>query len=126
MKYLNILKSIGIAALAGLGTVMAIANPSQSEYEEYAIAQLTTHLKENVCPQAPKDFNRFLQRQCKTLVDSGRPQLQRLIAENTDQHNFIFFSIYRTDLSISPLLPGYHFATVAVFQKFYTYESESY
>jgi Domain of unknown function (DUF4359) len=122
MKYLPIVKFVGIVALAGLGAAMAIANPSQPQYEEYAIAHLTDYLKQNVCNQAPKNFGKVLRRQCKTLVDAKRPQLQQFVADNTDHYNLIFFSIYRTELSISPFLPSYQFQTLAVFQKFYTYQ----
>ncbi|MCL1468340.1 DUF4359 domain-containing protein [Argonema galeatum] len=124
MKSLNILKSVGILALAGLGLSMALGNPSQSDYEEYALAQLTVYLKNNVCTEAPKGFHNFLARQCTILVDTGRPKLKRIVAENTYQLNFIFFSIYRTELSISPFLPGYRFGTVGAFQNFYIYQAE--
>lgn len=124
MKYINIIKSAGIVVLAALGTAMAMTNPSQSDYEEYALEQLTDYLKDNVCTQAPKDFDNFLRRQCKTLVDSGRPQLRKMIAENTDQQNFLIFSIYHTELSVGPFLPSYNFETVAAFNKFYIYQAE--
>ena len=124
MNSIKILKSAGIVALIGLGVAMAISNPSQSDYEDYALAQLTDYLKNNVCPEAPKAFGRSLQRQCTILVDTGRPRLKNMINENTYQQNMIFFSIYRTDLAISPLLPSYHFETIGVFQKFYIYQAE--
>lgn len=101
---------------------MAITNPSQSDYEEYAIAQLTAYLKDNTCTQTVTDGDNFLRHSCTLLVDVGRPQLQTIIAEHTNNRYFIFFSIYRTELSISPLLPAYRFETVAALQKFYTYQ----
>lgn len=124
MKSLNILKSVGLVALAGLGLSMALGNPSQSDYEEYALGQLTVYLKNNVCTEAPKGFHNFLARQCTILVDTGRPKLKRIVAENTYHLNFIFFSIYRTELSISPFLPVYRFETVGAFQNFYIYQAE--
>lgn len=119
---MNPIKFAAIATLAGLGIAMAITNPSQSDYEEYAIAQLTAYLKDNTCTQTLKDEDSLLQHSCTLLVDIGRPQLEKLIADNTNQRNFIFLSIYRTELSISPLLPAYRFETVAALQKFYTYQ----
>lgn len=116
------IKSVAIATLAGLGIAMAITNPSQSDYEEYAIAQLTAYLKDNTCTQTLKDWDNFIEHSCTLLVDIGRPQLQKIIVDNTKDRNFIFFSIYRTELSISPLLPAYRFETVAALQKFYTYQ----
>lgn len=103
---------------------MALTNPSQSDYEEYALVQLTDYLKNNVCTEVSKSLGKFLQRQCTILVDTGRPRLKRMIADNTYQYNFIIFSIYNTDLSISPLLPGYEFKTLGIFQKLYIYEAE--
>lgn len=124
MKHLNFIKSAGIALLAVVGGACAYANPSQPEYEDYAIASLTTYLKDNVCTQAPKDFGDVIQGYCTSLVDVGRPQLRKAIAQNTDRLNFIFFSIYRTELSISPYLPAYQFETVGFLQKFYTYQAQ--
>ena len=122
MKLLNMIKSAAIAVMVGLGIAMAITNPSQSDYEEYAIAQLTAYLKDNTCTQTLKDWDNFLQHSCTLLVDVGRPQLQKMIADHTSDRNFIFFRIYRTEISISPLLPAYSFETVAALQKFYTYQ----
>mgnify|MGYP002776989692 FL=1 len=121
---MNPIKFAAIATLAGLGIAMTITNPSQSDYEEYAIAQLTAYLKDNTCTQTLKDEDSLLQHSCTLLVNIGRPQLEKLIADNTNQRNFIFLSIYRTELSISPLLPAYRFETVAALQKFYTYQVE--
>ena len=49
--------------------------------------------------------------------------VQRLTA-NTRQQNFIFFSIYTTDLSVSSMIPSYHFETVGALQNFYTYKAQ--
>jgi Domain of unknown function (DUF4359) len=117
---MNPIKFAAIATLVGLGIAMAITNPSQSDYQEYAIAQLTVYLKDNTCTQTLKDWDNFLDHSCTLLVDLGRPQLQKIIADNTKDRNFIFFRIYRTEITISPLLPAYRFETVAVLQKFYT------
>jgi Domain of unknown function (DUF4359) len=119
---MNQIKFVAIATLTGLGIAMAITNPSQSDYEEYAIAQLTAYLKDNTCTQTLKDWDNVLEHSCTMLVDVGRPQLQKIIADHTSDRNFIFFRIYRTEISISPLLPAYSFETVAALQKFYTYQ----
>lgn len=124
MKGLQVVKAIGGAALAVLGAALALTNPSQDAYEEFAVEQLTTYLKEEVCTQAPKSFENFLQRQCTILVDTGRPQLQEILFEKTIRLNFVFFSIYLTNLEISPFLPAYHFETLGAFQKFYIYKAE--
>ncbi|HAG83010.1 MAG TPA: hypothetical protein DCL61_18075 [Cyanobacteria bacterium UBA12227] len=129
MKLLKTITAIGGMGLVGLGASMALTNPSRETYEQYAVERLTTYLKEDVCTQAPKQLDflpqnpEFLQRQCKSLVDTGRPQIRQIISQTTDQQDFILFTIYRTDLNLNPLLPAYHFETVGVFQNFYTYQA---
>ncbi len=103
---------------------MALTNPSQEIYEEYAVERLTQYLKDEGCTQAPKIFGDVLLRQCKSLVDTGRPQIAQIITKTTQRQNFLFFSIYRTTLKIGPFLPVYHFETVGVFQNFYIYQAQ--
>ncbi len=123
MKSLKPLASISLFVLAGLVTAMAITNPDSSTYEEYAAEQLTTYLKEDVCSQVPKAFETLVQ-DCASLIDSNRPQIKQIIVRSTQRQNFILFSIYRTNLSISSVVPLYRFQTVAVMQNFYTYSAE--
>jgi hypothetical protein len=123
MKVLQVFTAIGGVALVGLGASMALTNPDQDDYEEYAVEQLTTYLKNEGCAQAPKVFGTSLKSQCQTLVDTGRPQIQQIIAKTTQRQNFVLFSIYRTKLEVSPLLPVYNFETVGVFQNFYVYQA---
>jgi hypothetical protein len=132
MKSWNIAQSLGTAILTGLLVSLAVSNPSQSEYEEFATVQLTAYLQQNVCPQAPKIWGKSLKRECKRLVDSNQSELKELISQTTERYNFILFSIYKTELSItkispfllSDLLPSYHFGTLGVWQKFYLYQAE--
>jgi hypothetical protein len=124
MKSSRIITYIGAAALAALGVAMATTNPSQNNYEVFAVQQLTAYLKKDVCTQAPNVFENFLRRNCGILVDSSRPKIQQIIAETTQSQNFIFFSIYRTDLFVNSFIPAYHFETVGAFQNFYIYTAE--
>jgi hypothetical protein len=124
MKVPKVVTAIGGVALVGLGLVMALTNPGKDEYEQYAVEQLTTYLKDEACMDAPSVFGNFLQRQCKSLVDTGRPQIEQIIAEKTQRQNLILFSIYRTNLEVGPFLPAYHFESLGVFQKFYIYQAE--
>ncbi len=104
---------------------MALTNPGQENYEEYAVEQLTTYLKEEVCTQnIPNTFENFLQRQCVSLVDTGRPQIRQIISETTQRQNYLLFSVYQTDLNVGPFLPAYQFESVGAFQQFYTYQAE--
>lgn len=124
MKISSIFTYVGATAIAGLGVAMAVTNPSQPAYEEYAAQRLTEYLKKDVCTQVPKAFERLVQRKCSALVDSNHSQIQQIIAETTQRQNFIFFSVYRTDLSLNRFVPAYHFETIGVFQKFYTVAAE--
>lgn len=117
-----------ILAVAGIAS--AATNPSQTQYEEFATETLTAYLKQNLCTEAPKEFN--LQKRCQELVRDNQSQLRDVIARGTEQQNFIFFSIYTTDLSPSTylpsfaasFLPSYHFQTVGLFQQFHIYQAE--
>ena len=129
MKILQLITGIGGVALVVLRGAMAVTNPGKDAYEEYAVQKLSTYLKDEVCIKAPNklDFlpqnSEFLQNQCKSLVDTTRPQIQQIISQKTEQQNFVIFSIYRSDLNVKPILPNYHFETVGVFQHFYTYQA---
>lgn len=123
MKSLKPLTAISLVFVAGLATVMAIANPDASTYEEYAVEKLTTYLKDDVCSQVPQVFGSLVQN-CTSLIESNRPQIQQIIARSTQRQNFILFSIYRTNLSISSVVPLYRFQTIGIMQNFYTYSAE--
>ena len=124
MKNLKPLTLISLVFLGGLATAMAIANPDNSTYEEYAVEKLTTYLKDDVCSQVPKVFETLIKDSCISLIDSNRPQIQKIIARSTQRQNFILFSIYRTNLSISSVVPLYRFQTIGLMQNFYTYSAE--
>ncbi len=124
MKNSHIITYVGVAALAGIGITMAVTNPSLPAYEVYAVQRLTEYLKSDVCPQVPEVFGNILQRNCAKIVDSSQAQMRLIITQATQQQNFVFFSIYRTDLSLNPLLPSYQFETVGVFNNFYTYRAQ--
>jgi len=129
MKGLQIAASVGSCLLVGLGTVMALTNPGQDAYEEYAVVQLGDYLKNNVCkqadvPQAFEGWGDFVENQCLSLVDVARPQIGKFVGSQTDRQNFVFFSTYTTELSLGGPFPSYRFETVAALGAFYTYESQ--
>lgn len=121
---------LGGTALVILGVVMALTNPDEVAYQDYAVERLSTYLKDEVCTQTPPQLEflkpdpEFIQRQCKSLVDTGRPQIQQIIDQQTERQNWVIFSIYRTDIKFKPLLLDYHFETVGVLQKFVTYQAQ--
>lgn len=112
---------LGLGALTCLGGVMVATNPGQAAYEDYATQQLVTYLDEQVCAKAPKAFG--LNRDCQSLLQSNRSQLQKIIADGTQQRNFLFFSIYTTEFSITSFLPKYRVLTVGVFDQFLIYDA---
>ena len=116
----------GIAAIAGivflgLAAVLAATNPSQESYEDFALQQLNTYLEESVCAKTPGGG---IQIQCDLLLKSNQSGIRRLISRGTQHKNFVLFSIYTTDLSISSLLPSYHVEAVGVLQQFQIYQAK--
>ncbi|OLP20129.1 hypothetical protein BST81_01460 [Leptolyngbya sp. 'hensonii'] len=112
--------------LAGLGVGVALTNPGSQAYEDFAVHQLTWYLKENVCSKAPEILGNSLRKECLSLVDVNKFQIKQLIARNTRRQNYIFFSIYTTELTITPVLPSYRFETFAGAMRFYLYSAEQY
>jgi hypothetical protein len=124
MKSSKVIGYIGAVTLGGLGVATAVTNPSPPNYEAYAVQRLTEYIKSEVCTKAPKAFGDFLRSNCTSLVDSTQPGIGRIITANTRRQNYIFFSIYTTDLSVSSMIPSYHFETVGALQNFYTYKAQ--
>ncbi|BBD68886.1 hypothetical protein NIES4072_37860 [Nostoc commune NIES-4072] len=125
MKSLTIIAYTGAAAgLAALGVAMAKTNPSQVEYEEYAVQRLTEYLKTDVCKKTTNLIENLIRFNCDKLVDSANPQIQEILSRTTERQNYIIFSIYRTDLKINSWIPSYKFETVGAFDQFYTYTAE--
>ncbi|ACK67037.1 conserved hypothetical protein [Rippkaea orientalis PCC 8801] len=126
MEAIHILSALGGVTLATIGGLMIITNPGQNDYENYATEALTFYLKDEVCPQAPSELGGFLISYCKTLVDTGRPQIQKVISNKTIRQNYLLFSIYETELSLPSPVPSYQFGTIGALRQFYTYEAQEY
>jgi Domain of unknown function (DUF4359) len=109
MKIIMIIAVCSAAILVGLGEALATTNPSQAEYEQYAMQQLTEYLKERACKKVPS----FIQ-----------STLRQLLVQNTHRQDLVIVSLYRTDLKVNPLLPGYKFETIGILNHFYTYTAE--
>ena len=115
-------------ALVGLGVAMAVTNPSQASYEEYATRQLAAYLRENTCA----DAGELLKNGCNQLLNENQSEIKELISANTQRQNFGVVSLYKTDLSVGKLLPSfldnlvpsYHFETVGVFSSFHIVEAK--
>ncbi len=116
--------------LVGVGVAAAVTNPSPEEYQDYAVQALSAYARQEVCSQQEPSF---LRQGCEVMLQTLQPTLRDIFARNTQRRNFIFFSLYVSDISpiqITPLfpdadLPSYHFETLAAFQQFHTYQAES-
>lgn len=125
MKLMNALvtvASVGLAAV--LGVVMVNTNPSQPAYEDYAVQQLTSYLKKDVCNQTSKLIEKLINTNCEKLLDGVKPEMRQLLSVTTERQDLFFFSVYRTELKLNNWIPSYRFETVGVFNNFYTYTAE--
>jgi Domain of unknown function (DUF4359) len=111
--------------LVGLGVAMAMTNPAPEAFAEFALQQL----REEGCREIP--FG--LASRCPQFIDDNRPQLQRLMLNNTKRQDFGLFSLYQTELSTRSLvpdfplmlmLPTFRFQTVGVLGNFYLFEAK--
>ncbi len=85
----------GVVLLAGLGSALVLNNPDQEAYEGFATQALIDYAEQNLCKKVP-----FLgAAQCKSVIVSNQAEVRKLITEGTHRQNYIFFSIYATDLS---------------------------
>lgn len=124
MRLSTIMTYVVGVGLVVLGVTMAKTNPSQAEYEEYAMQRLTKYLKSDVCKKTPKMLESLIKLDCDKVVDSASPQVRELVARTTERQDFLIFSIYRTDLKLNSWLPSYTFESVGAFESFYTYSAE--
>ena len=124
MKALTTIGCSGVIGLLALGVAMAMTNPSQAEYEEYATQRLTEYLKVDVCQKTSNFLENLIKSQCDNLVDQTIPQMRDILARSTQKQDFVIFSVYSTDLKISSWIPLYKFETVGAFNNFYTYTAK--
>ncbi|QZZ22216.1 DUF4359 domain-containing protein [Leptothermofonsia sichuanensis E412] len=107
-------------AIVALGGVMAATNPQQPAYEVFATRSLIDYAGEKLCTKVPI----IGRAQCESLLKTNQAEIRRFIAQGTERRNYVFFSIYVTDLSISTWLPSYHFETVGVFGQFFVLQAQ--
>ncbi len=121
MKIAYIAIGLGGLSVIGLGVVMAMTNPSQNVYDEYAVNKLTQAAK-NVCDKLP-----ISARNCSSIIDSKRSQIQQIISEKTQRYNLIIASIYITNISIPflPFSPSCQVETIGIMQNLYTIKAEN-
>lgn len=118
MKKKNAIAAVTGTVLVGLGVLMAATNPGPESYHDYASQRLMEYLQENGCDRLP-----IPKASCVAAIGSVQSDIEDIIRRRTQRQNFIFWSIYKTDLSLPlPIIPAYQFETVGAFGSFYTYE----
>jgi hypothetical protein len=110
---------IAVGAIA-----LMVTNPNEAAYQEYGAIIMSEELKEQGCSKIPPGLGDFLKLQCQNLVEKLRPDLQQLIANNTQRKNYLILSIYETNLTPPQPLPSYHFQTLAAFNNFWILKAE--
>ena len=105
---------IGGVAFLSLGSLLVLTNPGQEQYEDFATQQLVLYLKENICQQTSPELGEAIKSQmCHLMVDTGKKQIPKLIAQTSQRHNYLLFSMYQTELYL------YSFDTIGIFNHFY-------
>jgi Domain of unknown function (DUF4359) len=112
---------LGMLATLGVGGLMALTNPELGAYEEYAVEQLGNQAREK-CDLAPSGLGVLFQGTCQVAVDNFKPQLRTLVSESSNRQNLVFFSIYRSDLSIPVVNLGIKVESIGMFNHFFTYK----
>jgi Domain of unknown function (DUF4359) len=108
---------LGVFGLCGLG----LTNPDRAAYETYAVEQLG-NLAKDQCNQAPGEFGRVLQEPCRAAIEAYKPQLRPMLAATTTRQNWIFFSIYRSDISIPAASFNAKVESIGIFNNFLIYK----
>lgn len=121
MKTLKIVTIAGVM-LVGVGGLLAATNPGQAAYDEFATQAAIVYLKAEACAKAPTAFG--LQKLCQSELESNQSKIKKIIDDGTQRQNFVVFSLYATDLSISPDLPSYHVESVGVLGQFILYKTQ--
>ena len=106
-------------------TVLLVTNPGGDKYENYASEELTKYLKQDVCEEVTQKVGKSLRTPCQILIDTAQPQIKATISKNTQQQNFLLFSLYQTNLSLPSITPEYYFSTIGIFERFFTYETDT-
>jgi hypothetical protein len=111
--------------VVGVGATLAATNPDEAAFENFALEQV----KAQGCKELPE----IIRSQCPQFVQDNQAELKKLLGRSTQRENYYLFSLYRTNLSARSLmpelpmfldLPAFKLETVAVFGKFYIYETK--
>lgn len=124
MKPLTMLICVSAASISIIGSILTQTNPNQNKYEEYALDKVTTYLKTDVCNKTPSFLEKLITVNCEEMLQSAMPHLKELITTTTNRQDYLIFSIYRTEIKLDSVIPGYKFETVGALNQFYTFNAE--
>ncbi len=110
---------LGIFTLCGL----ALTNPDRSAYENYAV-DLVAQLGKEECNRAPGGFGAVLQGPCRAAIESFKPKLRPLLAATSRRQNFLFFSLYKSELSIPGVNLNLSVESIGICNNFFTYKAQ--
>lgn len=119
MSQINVATYLGSAVLGVLGVVMAVTNPNQAAYDQFAAQTMTSYFAKEVCqspPEVPGIFGDLFKGGCVSLAKSSQSEIQQFISNNTQRQDFIFLSLYTTNLVV------YRVKTIGILQKFLIYD----
>jgi hypothetical protein len=124
MKPLTMLICVSAASISIIGSILTQTNPNQNKYEEYALDKVKTYLKTDVCNKTPSFLEKLITVNCEEMLQSAMPHLKELITTTTNRQDYLIFSIYRTEIKLDSVIPGYKFETVGALNQFYTFNAE--
>jgi hypothetical protein len=107
-----------------MGIILTFTNPDLNRYQAYLTKEVSKGLREDICAKAPEVLGGVLQWQCNRLIDKGEPSLESIIEYSTDKENFVFFTIYETEILLMPGLPSYQIKSIGIFNHFIIYQNE--
>jgi len=125
MKTSQLLLGVLGLGVLGLAGVMAVTNPNEVAFGEFALEQVKT--------QGCKEVPQLIRQQCPQFVQENRAQVKKLIVQSTERQNYGLFSLYRTNLSTRSIVPdlpvfldvpAFQLETVGMMGKFYIYQAE--
>jgi Domain of unknown function (DUF4359) len=105
-----------------IGVLMAFTNPDRVAYEDYAVDRISD-LARDECDRAPAGFGVILQGPCRAAISSFKPQIRPLLSATTSRQNYIFFSIYKSDISIPAVNFQARVESIGIFNNFFTYKT---
>jgi Domain of unknown function (DUF4359) len=114
---------LGAATFLLVAGVMALSNPNQSKYIDYASTKFVREIPKTVCEvdrakqELEDDFSQSLLNLCNSglgwALTANQESIRATIDRNTQRHNYLLLSIYTTEV------PDYSFKTIGAIGNFF-------